>query len=54
MDTALERKLDIIIALLFLLLLIESYRVAGYFGATLVIILGVVFTYGVGSEPSSS
>lgn len=42
MDTALKYRLDVIIALLFLLVLIESYRVAGYFGAAFVVVVTIV------------
>ncbi|ELZ92486.1 hypothetical protein [Haloferax volcanii] len=42
MDTALKYRLDVIIALLYLLLLIESYRVAGYFGPTLLVVVTIV------------
>ncbi|ELZ71017.1 hypothetical protein C456_15110 [Haloferax volcanii DSM 14919] len=42
MDTALKYRLDVIIALLFLLVLIESYRVAGYFGPTLLVVVTIV------------
>ncbi|MFK8212204.1 hypothetical protein [Haloferax volcanii] len=42
MDAALEYKLDTVIALLYLLLLIESYRVSGYFGAAFVVIVTII------------
>ncbi|ELK50021.1 hypothetical protein D320_17708 [Haloferax sp. BAB-2207] len=42
MDTALKYRLDVIIALLYLLLLIESYWVAGYFGPTLLVVVTIV------------
>ncbi|WP_167321099.1 hypothetical protein [Haloferax denitrificans] len=42
MDATHKYKLDVIISLLFLLLLIESYRVAGYFGAAFVVVVTVI------------
>lgn len=53
MDATLEHRLEVIIALLFLLLTIEIYRLAGYFGVAFVLVATLI-TFGLGSKPSST